>query len=92
MRHGRIIRVDQITTTLNFDHKFNDRWKLNVVSSYQQYKRDYFGTERIQFDANGGWKRQLTRSGSNEDYYATQANIIGNFKVAGVANKLLVGS
>lgn len=84
-------KIDQVTTNLNVEHKFSDKWRMNVIASYQTYKRDYFGTERIQFDANGGWKRVLTRNNTDEDYYTTQVNFIGNVKVAGVTNKILAG-
>lgn len=84
-------KIDQVTTSLNLEHKFSDKWKMNVIASYQVYDRNYFGTERIQFDKNGGWKRSLTRTNSDEDYYTAQANIIGNIKIAGIANKILVG-
>lgn len=84
-------KIDQVTTNLNFDHKFNDRWRMNVIASYQNYKRNYFGTERIQFDSLGGWKRALTRTGTDEDYYTVQSNFIGNIKIAGIANKVLMG-
>jgi iron complex outermembrane receptor protein len=84
-------KIDQVTTNLNLDHKFNEKWRMNVVASYQTYKRNYFGTERIQFDDNGGWKRVLTRNNTDEDYYTTQVNFIGNVKIAGISNKILMG-
>lgn len=84
-------KINQVTTNLNVEHKFSDKWRMNVIASYQTYKRNYFGTERIQFDSLGGWKRVLTRNNTDEAYYTTQVNFIGNLKIAGISNKLLAG-
>jgi iron complex outermembrane receptor protein len=48
--------VEQVTN-VTFNHQFNERWSLNATASYQNYTKDYFSTERVQW----GYKTKPTK-------------------------------
>lgn len=85
-------RVNQSTVSANVDHKINANWKLNVIGAFQNFKRDYYSTERIQADAAGDWNRNLTRSNMAEDYYSAQANLTGKIKTGKISHQVLIGT
>jgi iron complex outermembrane recepter protein len=85
-------KTEQATATATVKHRFSDEWKLNTSFSYQQYKRDYFGVERIQAAANGDWTRPLGKILIDENYYTGQVNLIGNFGTGALDHTLLVGA
>ncbi|MES2649367.1 MAG: TonB-dependent receptor [Bacteroidota bacterium] len=84
-------KIKQGTASANVKHRFNDNWQLNVLTSYQNFNRDYYSTERIQAAANGDWTRPLNKIKSEENYYMAQADLNGNFKTGKLEHKLLVG-
>ncbi|MGN6415847.1 MAG: TonB-dependent siderophore receptor [Pseudobacter sp.] len=81
----------QATGTATLKHLLNNNWILNGTVSYQNYDRDYFSTERIQWAANGDWKRPLGRTYTEEDYYLAQAFVNGKFKTGIFNHTLLAG-
>jgi iron complex outermembrane receptor protein len=85
-------KTQQTTATASIRHHFNENWSLNGSASYQQYSRDYYSTERIQFKANGDWARPLNKTKAVEDYYAAQVNLSGKFNTGKIAHTLLVGA
>ncbi len=84
-------KASQATTTVSLKHQINNSWNLNVTSSYQLYKRDYYSTERIQAAANGDWARPLNKILSGENYYLGQVDLTGKFKTGGINHTLLAG-
>lgn len=84
-------RSQQSTASATVKHELNGNWKINGTVSYQHYSRDYFSTERIQWAANGDWKRPLGRTFSEEDYYLAQAFVNGKFKTGIFNHTLLAG-
>ncbi len=84
-------KTKQATATASLKHSFNEKWKLHVTTSYQDYSRDYYSTERIQADANGNWARPLGRQDNREDYYMAQIDINGKFKTGKIEHTLLAG-
>lgn len=84
-------KTQQSSATAALTHELNNRWKLNASVSYQNYKRDYYSTERIQALANGDWGRPLNRANNIEDYYVAQANLTGKFKTGNMDHMLLAG-
>lgn len=88
--------VQQATTGITFNHQFNDVWTLNAVASYQNYTKDYFATERIQWEYDSAnrlnWKRPLGKSYTEQNYTSLQLNVNGEFKTGNVNHKILVGS
>lgn len=84
-------KTQQVTASASLKHQLNDSWKINFTGSYQNYKRDYYSTERIQADSNGQWTRPLGRQNPQEDYYIAQIDLTGKFKTAGIEHTLLAG-
>src|SRR5690606_13810599 len=65
------------TSQLNVDHKFAGNWTLNVIGSFQSYKRDYFGSERLQANSAGISTRNVNRAKTMEYTYNQQVNLTG---------------
>ena len=88
-------RSQQTTGTATIKHQVNDSWTINGTLSYQNYNRDYFSTERIQWsgaeDKFGDWKRPLGRTYTEEDYFLAQAFVNGKFKTGIIDHTLLAG-
>ncbi|MFC4685493.1 TonB-dependent siderophore receptor [Epilithonimonas pallida] len=85
------------TSTVTLNHQINTNWNLNVVGSYQNYTKDFFGNERMQweFQPNNGsylWNRNLTRTYNEQNYGSIQANLNGEFSTGKVKHKLLFGA
>ncbi|KQR72479.1 TonB-dependent receptor [Pedobacter sp. Leaf176] len=85
-------KTNTSTAQAVLNHKFNADWKLNVIAAVQSYNRDYFSAERPAANAAGVWNRALTRSDIEEFTFNQQVNLMGNFKIAGFKNTLLVGA
>lgn len=90
--------VEQATAGITFNHQFNDVWTLNAVASYQNYTKDYFSTERVQWgyatpDATRlSWKRPVNRTYAEQNYTSLQINLNGEVKTGSVNHKILVGT
>ncbi|MDQ0476943.1 TonB-dependent siderophore receptor [Chryseobacterium sp. MDT2-18] len=88
--------VQQATTGITFNHQFNDVWTLNAVASYQNYTKDYFSTERVQWSYDAAdrlnWKRPLNRTYNEQNYTSLQVNLNGEVKTGKVTHKILVGT
>ncbi|HSC53756.1 MAG TPA: TonB-dependent receptor [Phnomibacter sp.] len=85
-------KTQQASASAALRHSINDNWQLNVTSSYQNYSRDYFSTERIQAKANGDWARPMARTYTAQDYGVITADLTGQFKTWKLEHKLLVGA
>lgn len=81
----------QATTSILVNHQFNSNWKLNFNSSFQNFDRDWIGTERIQPATNGNWNRPLGRNKAVEQIFANQISIQGNFKTGNIKHQLFTG-
>ena len=84
-------KTQQATASASLKHQINENWKINFSGSYQNYKRDYYSTERIQADSAGKWVRPLGRQNNAEDYYLAQLDVTGKFKTGGIEHTLLTG-
>lgn len=73
------------------NHQFNNNWKLNFNSSYQNYKRESIGTERIQPKDNGDLDRPYGRNKAVEQIFANQISLQGNFKTGKIKHQLFTG-
>lgn len=73
------------------NHQFNNNWKLNFNSSYQNYKRESTGTERIQPKDNGDLDRPYGRNKAVEQILANQISLQGNFKTGKIKHQLFTG-
>lgn len=85
-------KTQQATATANYRYHLNESWNLSFTGSYQQYKRDYFGIERIQAGADGKWARPLGRTNTDENYYIAQVDLTGKFKTGKIEHLLLAGA
>jgi iron complex outermembrane recepter protein len=84
-------KTKQGTAGFTVRHTLNSNWNLTVNGSYQNYKRDYFSTERIQAAANGDWSRPLGRQNTEEDYFIGQVDLNGKFNTGKIGHTLLAG-
>lgn len=84
-------RTKQSTTSITLKQQLNNNWQLTVNGSYQNYKRDYFSTERIQAASNGDWVRPLGRTNQREDYIIGQVDLTGKFNTGKIAHTFLAG-
>ncbi len=87
------------TADIILNHQFNDKWYLNSVASYQNYTRDYFSVERVQWLYDGTvptstptWTRYLNKSYNEQNYTSLQFNINGEFATGSVNHKILFGA
>lgn len=77
---------------INFEHKFSSNWDLQAIASYQQYGRDYYGSERIQAKADGLAPRALNRTESDELTFNQQLNLRGTVMTGTIKHQILVGA
>lgn len=88
--------VQQASTNVTFNHQINDNWTLNAVASYQNYTKDYFSSERVQwaYDAKDRlfWKRPFNKTYNEQNYGSAQVNVNGEFSTGKISHKLLVGA
>jgi iron complex outermembrane receptor protein len=85
-------KVNQTTTSVTVNRELKNNWNLNFITGFQNYKRNYFSTERIQAAANGDWNRNLTRANSFENYFNSQLNLTGKVKTGRIEHQLLLGT
>ncbi|MDK2772729.1 MAG: TonB-dependent receptor plug domain-containing protein, partial [Flavobacterium sp.] len=81
----------QASASILLNHEFNSNWKLNFNSSFQDYDREYIGTERIQPADNGDWNRPYGRNKATEKILANQLSLQGNFKTGKIKHQLFTG-
>ncbi len=88
------------TSAITLNHIINNNWNLNAVASYQNYTKDYYSTERIQWLINTkndvtnperSFYQSLNRTYNEQNYAAVQLNLNGNFKTGNITHKLLSG-
>ncbi|SDH59683.1 iron complex outermembrane recepter protein [Chryseobacterium taeanense] len=89
--------IQQASTNVTFNHQFNEKWSLNATASYQNYTKDYFSTERVQwgYEKNTDrifWKRPLNRTYNEQNYTSAQININGEFNTGKIIHKVLIGT
>lgn len=90
--------VEQVSTNVTFNHKFSENWSLNSTSSYQNYTKDYFSTERVQWGYATAspnrlsWNRPLNRTYNEQNYTSAQVNLNGEFNTGKINHKVLVGT
>ena len=87
---------EMLTSTVTLNHEINSNWNFNTVAFFQDYTRDFYGTERIQWNlqTNGDyvWKRTLNKQLQEQKYGSLQFNLNGQFKTGKLNHKLLVGA
>ena len=87
---------EMLTSTVTLNHEINSNWNFNTVAFFQNYTRDFYGTERIQWNLqNNGdyvWKRTLNKQYQEQNYGSIQFNLNGHFKTGKIQHKLLAGA
>lgn len=74
------------------NHSLNKNWKLNFNSSYQNYDREWKGTERIQItNPNGTWSRPLGQYKNLEAILGEQISLQGCFKTGNIKHQTFSG-
>lgn len=79
------------------NHTINDKWKLNLNSSIQNYDRTSKGTERIQpsNEANeitySDWNRPLGQNKALEQIIGEQLSLQGSFKTGKIKHQIFTG-
>lgn len=90
--------VEQASTTVTFNHQLSTNWTLNAVASYQNYTKDYFSSERVQWGyANAtatrlSWTRPFNKTYNEQNYGSAQVNINGEINTGKINHKLLFGA
>lgn len=80
------------SASMLFNHDFNKNWKLNFNSSYQSYRRTQTSTAQLStVEANGNWKRGLTKADGAEQIFGDQLSLQGNFNTGSVKHQIFTG-
>ncbi len=83
-------KTASISALLN--HSFTKKWKLNFNSSYQNYDREWKGTERIQItNPNGIWSRPLGQYKNLEAILGEQLSVQGEFYTGKIKHQTFSG-
>lgn len=80
------------SASMLFNHDFNKNWKLNFNSSYQSYRRTQTSTAQLStVEANGNWKRGLTKADGAEQIFGDQLSLQGIFNTGSVKHQIFTG-
>lgn len=90
-------KSEQKSSTITTTHKFNDKWQLKNVTSYQNFSNDLFASQRPNGNSqfikeNGDWIRGLQRTKVQEEYYITQFDLTGKFSTGKLKHTFLFGA
>lgn len=92
---------EQATTDVILNHKINNQWSLNAIASYQNYTKDYFSTERVQWLYNKSpladpnrlsWITPLNKTYNEQNFGSAQVNLNGEFNTGKINHKVLIGT
>lgn len=83
--------TDQATASATLKHALTKNWNVITNLSYQNYKRDYYGVERIQAKTNGDWARPLGKINSQEDYMIANVDVTGKLTTGKIQHTILAG-
>ncbi len=87
--------VQQTSVNVTFNHQFTDKWSLNSIASFQSYTKDYYSTERVQweyFNNRLRWDRPLNKTFNEQNYTSLQINLNGEFNTGSINHKVLIGT
>ena len=86
------------TSTITLNHQINNNWSYNAVAYYQNYNKDFYGTERIQWNLQSKRRLSFEKDQSinkqyvEQNYGSLQFNVNGEFKTEKLTHKLLAGA
>ena len=85
----------QSSAAATLTHRFNDKWKMNLSSSYRDTEQEVFGTTRPNqgtlIKADGLWTRNIQRNASTDNYFIVQGDVNGAFNTGRISHQLLLG-
>lgn len=90
--------IEQVSTNVTFNHQINDKWSLNATTSYQNYTRDYFSTERVAWTyaktspTRLSWTVPYNKTNGEQNYGSAQVNLNGEFNTGSIGHKVLIGA
>ncbi|MDY0932033.1 TonB-dependent receptor [Chryseobacterium sp. CFBP8996] len=90
--------VEQVSTNVTFNHQINDKWSLNATTSYQNYTKDYFSTERVAWTyaktspTRLSWTVPYNKTNGEQNYGSAQVNLNGEFNTGSIGHKVLIGA
>ncbi|MFH7037210.1 TonB-dependent siderophore receptor [Flavobacterium plurextorum] len=90
-------KTNQASVSALVNHNFNDNWKLNFNTSFQNYKRTSKGTERVSIDTtipnyvNGDYIRPLGQNQNFEQIIGEQLSLQGIFHTGKVKHQIFTG-
>ena len=90
-------KTTQTSVSALVNHDFNDNWKLNFNTSFQNYNRTSKGTERVSIDTtipnyvDGDYIRPLGQNDNFEQIIGEQLSLQGNFYTGKVKHQLFTG-
>jgi iron complex outermembrane receptor protein len=74
------------------NHNFNDNWKLNFNSSFQNYDRTSKSTSQLStIETNGNWTRPLVQNQNLEKIFGDQLSLQGIFKTGSIKHQIFTG-
>lgn len=90
-------KAEQKSANLTITHHFNDNWQLRGSTSVQAYTTSLYANTRPNASNNfiqtdGKWIRGLTKSAVEDQYYAHQLDLTGNFKTGFIKHQFLFGA
>ena len=90
-------RAEQKSANLTMTHHFNDNWQLRGSTSVQAYATSLYANTRpnassIFVQTDGKWVRGLAKSAVEDQYYAHQMDLTGNFKTGFMKHQFLFGA
>jgi iron complex outermembrane receptor protein len=90
--------IEQVSTNVTFNHQINDKWSLNATTSYQNYTKDYFSTERVAWTyaktspTRLSWTVPYNKTNGEQNYGSAQVNLNGEFNTGSIGHKVLIGA
>lgn len=89
--------TEQKSASATLTHRFNKKWVIRSVTSYQSLRSDLFSNQRPNGNSkfiseNGDWIRGLQRTSVNDEYYITQLDLIGNFTTGKIKHTFIFGA
>jgi iron complex outermembrane receptor protein len=90
-------KTTQTSVSALVNHDFNDNWKLNFNTSFQNYHRTSKGTERVSIDTtipkyvDGDYIRPLGQNDNFEQIMGDQLSLQGTFNTGRVKHQLFTG-
>ena len=77
------------------NHNFNDNWKLNFNTSFQNYSRASKSTAQLSnldtYATPGDWNRGLVQNENAEQIFGDQLSLQGTFKTGSIKHQIFTG-